>query len=119
MAIENKTVCLDIEALYKALKGDVLSFDEMSFTDDEDETYCDQCNLSFGKIVFTNEGESGTYYDLYNDDGEVACMSGEEVYVVEVGEYLVTFRNDNGESSVYFTLTKQELEYAGLGRIWE
>ncbi len=98
MTIKNKTVCLCVQALYDVFKEE---------------------GLSLCKIVFTDEGKGGTYCDLYNDDGELACMDGEEVYIINVSEYLVTFRNDNGESSVYFTLTKQEIEYAGLGEIWE
>lgn len=98
MAKEAKIISLCTQSLYDAFKNEPLSF----------------CG-----IVFTDDGDGGTYCDLYNDDGELACMDGEEVYIVDVGEQLVTFRNDNGESSVYFTLTKNELEYSGIGRIWE
>ena len=61
----------------------------------------------FGWINF----DSG-YYDLYNEDDKLACMDGEEVTIEQVGEALVTFRNDEGESSVRFTLTKEEAEIA-------
>ncbi|MCM1168222.1 MAG: hypothetical protein NC401_19730 [Ruminococcus sp.] len=71
--------------------------------------------MSLCHIVITDD----EYYDLYNDDNELACMSGEVVTIVEVGKELVTFRNDNGESSIYFTLTKNELKHAGLNRILE
>lgn len=63
---ENETtVCLDVQALYDVFKDGALSL----------------C-----KIIFTDDGEGGTYCDLYNDNGELACMTGEEVYVTNIDE---------------------------------
>ena len=48
----------------------------------------------------------------YNEDGEDACYDGEEVIIEQVGEHLITFRNDNGDGSMHFTLTRDEAEIA-------
>ncbi len=83
-----KIVCISIEALYKEFKDGKLS----------------RC--------YVEVDDNGTYYDLYTYDGELVCMDGEEVNIVETGDNLVTLRNDNGEYTVYFTLTKEEFEKA-------
>lgn len=71
-------------------------------------------NLLFGKIVpdFTESQNDTDYYDLYNEDGELACLDGEEVLVDQIGQAIVTFRNDNGDGSVYFSLTHEETDIA-------
>lgn len=84
---EGTTVCISIQALYDSFQ-----------------------HLTFGKII-PDLGDTG-YYDLYNENGELACMDGEEVTIEQVGEHLITFRNDNGESSVHFALTYKEAETA-------
>ena len=52
------------------------------------------------------------YYDLYNEKGELFCCDGETCCVDQIGEYLITLRNDEGESTVYFTITEDEGEIA-------
>ena len=75
-------------------------------------------DLFYGAIVpvpnFAKSSNACDYYDLCNEDGEVACLDGEEVTVDQVGVVLVTFRNDNGEGTVYFALTHEEAEAAIL-----
>lgn len=68
----------------------------------------------FGRIEVENDdsGKVVNYCDLYNEDGELACMDGEVCTVDQVGNVLVTFRNDNGESTIYFALTKEEADIA-------
>lgn len=67
-------------------------------------------DLLFGKIVpdFSESKNDTNYYDLYNEDGELACLDGEEVLVNQIGQAIITFRNDNGDGSVYFSLTHEE-----------
>ena len=64
---------------------------------------------SLGRIEYNDDGD---FYMLFNEDGEDACYDGEEVTIEQVGKNLITFRNDNGESSVHFTLTVGEAEVA-------
>ena len=85
MIREGKTVCISVAVLFSE-------------------------PLAFGRVEKDEE-----YYDLYNEDGELACMDGEEVVIEQVGDYLITFRNDNGESSVHFALTRNEAELAIIG----
>lgn len=49
---------------------------------------------------------------LYNHVGDLCCLDGETVAIIshENGRYLL--RNDNGESSVYFSLTDDEVAAA-------
>ena len=49
---------------------------------------------------------------LYNHVGDLCCLDGETVAIIshENGRYLL--RNDNGESSVYFSLTDDEVATA-------
>lgn len=54
-------------------------------------------------------------YDLYNGDEELACMNGESCIIEQIGEDLITFANNNGESTIHFTLTKNEAEWAIFG----
>lgn len=85
--IEGTKVCVSIQTLYNSFP-----------------------QLTFGEIV-PDFGDTD-YYDLYNEDGELACLDGEEVIIEQVGEQLITFRNDNGESSIHFALTYKEAEMA-------
>ena len=89
--IEGTTVCISVQALYER-------FGKLLF-----------CKIYPDFVQIKSDYE---YFDLYNDDGECACMDGEEVTIEQVGEHLITFRNDNGESSVHFTLTVDEAEIA-------
>lgn len=70
--------------------------------------------LEYGRIETENDysGEVVNYYDLYNDDGELACMDGEECRIEQVGVVLITLVNDYGESAVRLTLTRPEAEIA-------
>ncbi|MDD6484007.1 MAG: hypothetical protein PUF72_05470 [Clostridiales bacterium] len=67
-------------------------------------------DLLYGLIV-PDYYNNTNYYDLYNEGGELACMDGEEVLIDQIGKTLVTFRNDNGDGNIYFSLTHKE---AGL-----
>ena len=71
-------------------------------------------NLLFGRIVtdFATKENDCDYYDLYNEDGELACLDGETVKVDQVGVAIVTFRNDNGDGTIYFALTHDECDAA-------
>ena len=71
-------------------------------------------DLLYGQIIpdFAKLPNDTDYYDLYNEDGELACLDGEEVVIAQVGQHLVTLRNDNGDGSVYFTLTHEEATVA-------
>lgn len=64
--------------------------------------------LSSGHMIFAN----GDYYDLYDSCGNLACMDGEEVTIEKITNDRVTFRNDNGESDIYFDLTLEEAAVA-------
>lgn len=87
---EAQTVCISVNALYDNYH-----------------------HLMLGRIEVTDDN----YYDLYNEDGELACMDGEEVTIAQVGNNLITFRNDNDESSIYFALTREEAEIAIIPRV--
>ena len=62
---------------------------------------------TLGRIEYNEDGD---FYILFNEDGEDACYDGEEVIIEQVGECLITFRNDNGDDSMHFTLTRDEAE---------
>ena len=85
---EGTTVCISVQALFETVGTPKLGW------------------INFDSDYYEN------YYDLYNEDNKLACMDGEEVTIEQVGETLVTFRNDEGESSIRFTLTKEEAEIA-------
>lgn len=53
------------------------------------------------------------YYDLYNEDGEMACCDGEECVIEEDSGVLVTFLSEGTDGgTVRFTLTHEELAVA-------
>ena len=83
---EGAIVQMDITSLYKKFKQPAL-----------------------GRIEYNEDGD---FYILFNEDGEDACYDGEEVIIEQVGEHLITFRNDNGDGSMHFTLTRDEAEIA-------
>lgn len=64
---------------------------------------------TLGRIEYNDDGD---FYMLFNENGEDACFDGEEVTIEQVGEHLITFRNDNGNGSMHFTLTCDEAEIA-------
>lgn len=69
--------------------------------------------LTYGKVIHTQDEETNLhYYDLYNNDGELACMDGEEIIIEQVGSSLLTLKNNNGDSTIYFTLTLDEANYS-------
>ena len=70
--------------------------------------------LRSGFIVpdFTKSPNDCDYYDMYNADGELVCLDGEEVTIEKVDESGVTLRNDNGDNTVFFTLTNEEITVA-------
>ena len=83
---EGTIVQMDITSLYKKIKQPTL-----------------------GRIEYN---ENGDFCILFNEEGEDACYDGEEVIIEQVGEHLITFRNDNGDGSMHFTLTRDEAEIA-------
>lgn len=83
---EGTIVQMDITSLYKKFKQSTL-----------------------GRIEYN---ENGDFCILFNEEGEDACYDGEEVIIEQVGEHLITFRNDNGDGSMHFTLTRDEAEIA-------
>ncbi len=87
---EGQEVCVSIENLYLKYRN----------------------AITYGHIRYDkNEGE---YFDLFNEDGELACMDGEVCFINQIGTSLITFANYNGEKTLYFTLTKEETEAALL-----
>lgn len=69
--------------------------------------------LEYGSIVLDHdENRKPMYYDLYNEDGELACCDGETCRIEQVGVDLITLVNNDGESTVYLTLTRPEAEIA-------
>lgn len=66
--------------------------------------------LKYGHIVPDFEDGEMVYYDLYNDDGCLACMHGEECIVDAVEDNVIVFRNTQGEHDVQFKLTFQEAD---------
>lgn len=69
-------------------------------------------DLMFGHIIPDFEDGVMKYYDLYNDDDELACLDGEECMIDQVGQALITLRNTNGDGAIYFTLTYEEADIA-------
>lgn len=89
---ENQEVCLSIETLYGSKK-------ELAF-----------CKTVHGRSRC--KGGILDCYDLYNSDGELACMDGENCRIDTLGESLIVFRNDNGDETIYFELMTEEAEIA-------
>jgi len=73
----------------------------------------EQLNFSFGnKLSYGTIETDDDYFDLYNTDGNIACMNGEECVIEQVGEVLITLVNQNGEGDIHFTLTRSEADAA-------
>lgn len=85
----NRDVCISIEALY--------------------DKYGNNTSVNTINVSHSNGCE---YYDLYNKDGELACMDGETVTVFQENEHFVSFVNKYGETDVFFDLTPEEAETA-------
>lgn len=67
--------------------------------------------LEYGRIEVETD-DKWRYYDIYNEDGELACCDGEECMIEQVGAVLITLVNGYGESTVRLTLTRPEAEIA-------
>lgn len=68
--------------------------------------------LKYGHIVPDFEDGEMVYYDLYNDEDDLACLDGEGCVVYDVDDEAITFRNQNGECDVLFKLTFAEADVA-------
>lgn len=68
--------------------------------------------LTHGTIQ--KSGEDGNeYFDFYNNNQDIiACMDGEEVYIVYQDDKTVELLNKNGEIDTNFKLTRNEFEVA-------
>ena len=68
--------------------------------------------LTHGTIQ--KSGEDGNeYFDFYNNNQDIiACMDGEEVYIVYQDDKTVELLNKNGEIDMNFKLTREEFEVA-------
>ena len=68
--------------------------------------------LTHGTIQKSGE-EGNEYYDFYNNNQDIiACMDGEEVYIVYQDDKTVELLNKNGEIDMNFKLTREEFEVA-------
>lgn len=102
----NQEVSLSIKSLYDSQKE--LSSSVKSL-------YDSRKKLEHCTVVYTHdeyEGVIADCYDLYNENGELACVDGETCCVSKAGETSITFRNDNGDYAIYFTLTLEEVGIA-------
>ena len=76
------------------------------------ELYENKEKLDYTKII-TEDDKSGIgYYDLYNDNNELACMDGEVCTIKEVKPDSIVLINEDGEKPVYFTLSFSEADIA-------
>ena len=64
--------------------------------------------ITFGHVV----REAGNEYVLYNENNENACFNGEKCRIYQVGDKLITFANNNGDGTIFFTLTHEEARAA-------
>ena len=71
--------------------------------------------LRYSSVECTSgESEDPYYFDLYNRNGELACMDGESCTLSRInGDGSLEFENKEGESSVSFTLSREEAD-AGI-----
>ena len=87
---EGTTRCISIKALY-----------ELSST------------LTYGSIIYSRDDDvKQEYFDLYNQDGQLACLDGEECKVKKVNKDSVVLTSKNTEFSVDFVLTHEEAQTA-------
>lgn len=96
---EGVRVCVSVKALFDC------------FIEEE---YSNGClEISNGYIEKFSEGRQ-TYYDLYNNHGELACMDGEIVLISSINKQrdTVTLINNNGEYPITFELYAEEIEEA-------
>ena len=71
----------------------------------------DDVQFSNGYIEKSVDGKRH-YYDLYNNQGELACMDGEIVLISSIDKQsdTITFINNNGEYPITFELYAEEIE---------
>lgn len=74
-------------------------------------------NTEIAAVPKYNKGEqypSDYWYDLnFQTSGELACMDGEECEIANIDKYgNMTFRNNNGDEEVCFTLSADEAKVA-------
>ena len=97
------------------VKHKIFSREEvLSRTEIMEEEYSNGClEISNGYIEKISEGRQ-TYYDLYNNHGELACMDGEIVLISSINKQrdTVTLINNNGEYPITFELYAEEIEEA-------
>ena len=70
--------------------------------------------MEFVDIVTDHDGD-GTFYSLYNEFGELCCLDGEECtidHIVAGTEDVFDLVNNNGETSVHFMLSKNDMDIA-------
>lgn len=93
---EGLRVCVSVKTLFDYL------------TEGRDE---ENVNFSNGYIEKSVDGKK-VYYDLYNNQGELACMDGEIIFVSSINKQsdTITLINNNGEHPVYFELYAEEIE---------
>ena len=84
---EGDLVCLNIAALSEEIGDD----------------------LEYTRVEYSSDGE---YFDLYNADGELCCMDGEEVLIIKDDGTDLSFVNQNGIKHVEFRLTLTEFKTA-------
>lgn len=96
---EGLRVCVSLKALFDC------------FTEDECSNGC--IELSNGYIEKLSDGDR-IYYDMYNNQGELACVDGEIVLIssINIQSDTVTLINNNGEYPITFELYADEIEEA-------
>lgn len=68
--------------------------------------------LTYG-IIQKSVEDKNEYFDFYNNNQDIiACMDGEEVYIVYQDDKTVELLNKNGEIDMNFKLTREEFEVA-------
>lgn len=86
LASPGRKVCVSVQSLHVSLGG-----------------------VEKGFIVSDEDG-GVAYYDLYDEEGTLACMDGETCVVEETGERGVTLANESGEGNARFRLSWAEFE---------
>ena len=61
-----------------------------------------------GHITYGTIGMEEEYYDLFNENRQLACMDGEQCRINHVGQDMLLLKNENGWKTVCFALSKVE-----------